>query len=96
MSNSKAFFLLFFKRHAVGEFQLYNPIADGPEALLTRVNPVGFDFRDDARRAVPMMDRGSHVFCFPSFSDSACENPPRCWLRAPAQRPAPGLRPSPV
>ncbi len=45
------FFLLFFKRHAVGEFQLYNPIADGPEALLTRVNPVGFDFRDDARRA---------------------------------------------
>ncbi len=45
------FFLLFFKRHAVGEFQLYNPIADGPEALLTRVSSNGIDFREDTRQA---------------------------------------------
>ena len=28
------FYLLFFKRHGVGEYQLYHPIADGPQALL--------------------------------------------------------------
>ena len=29
------FYLLFFKRNAVGEYQLYHPIVDGPQALLT-------------------------------------------------------------
>ena len=45
------FFLLFFKRHATGEFELYNPITDGPQALLTRVNTVSSDFRTDIERA---------------------------------------------
>lgn len=28
------FYLLFFKRHDIGEYELYNPIVDGPQALL--------------------------------------------------------------
>lgn len=50
--NLPPFFrLLFFRRHGVGEFELYNPIADGPQTLLTRVNTVSMDFRDDVERA---------------------------------------------
>lgn len=45
------FFLLFFRRHGTGEMELYNPIADGPQALLTRVNTVSMDFRNDIERA---------------------------------------------
>jgi len=45
------FYLLFFKRHAVGEYQLYNPIADGPQALLTRVTTNSMDFRNDTFQA---------------------------------------------
>lgn len=29
-----AFYLLFFKRHDIGEYKLYNPTVDGPQALL--------------------------------------------------------------
>ena len=45
------FYLLFFKRHAVGEYQLYNPLSDGPQALLTRVTTNSMDFRNDMRMA---------------------------------------------
>jgi GWxTD domain-containing protein len=45
------FYLLFFRRHGTGEFQLYDPIGDGPQALLTRVNTVSMDRRDDVERA---------------------------------------------
>ncbi|MGH9334268.1 MAG: GWxTD domain-containing protein, partial [Vicinamibacteria bacterium] len=45
------FSLLFFRRHGTGEFQLYDPIADGPQALLTRVDSHGMDFRQDIERA---------------------------------------------
>lgn len=45
------FFLLFFRRHGTGEMELYNPIADGPQTLLTRVNTVSMDFRNDIERA---------------------------------------------
>ena len=29
------FYLMFFKRNSIGEFELYNPVIDGPQALLT-------------------------------------------------------------
>ncbi len=45
------FNLLFFKRHGVGEFQLYDPVTDGPQALLTRVNTKSMDFRADVEKA---------------------------------------------
>jgi len=45
------FSLLFFRRHGTGEFQLYDPIGDGPQALLTRVNSDSMDFRKDIERA---------------------------------------------
>jgi GWxTD domain-containing protein len=45
------FSLLFFRRHGTGEFQLYDPIGDGPQALLTRVNTDSMDFRKDIERA---------------------------------------------
>jgi GWxTD domain-containing protein len=45
------FYLLFFRRHGTGEFQLYDPLSDGPQALLTRVNTVSMDRRDDVERA---------------------------------------------
>ena len=45
------FYLLFFKRHAIGEFQLYNPIADGPQSLLQRPSTEMMDFRNDTRIA---------------------------------------------
>lgn len=45
------FYLLFFRRHGTGEFQLYDPIGDGPQALLTRVNTKSMDFRQDVEKA---------------------------------------------
>ena len=45
------FYLLFFRRNGAGEFQLYDPIGDGPQALLTRVNTKSMDFRQDVERA---------------------------------------------
>ncbi|HEY7816833.1 MAG TPA: GWxTD domain-containing protein, partial [Vicinamibacteria bacterium] len=45
------FSLLFFRRHGTGEFQLYDPLGDGPQALLTRVNSDSMDFRKDVERA---------------------------------------------
>jgi GWxTD domain-containing protein len=34
------FYLMFFKRHDVGEYRLYHPLSDGPEALLSGGMPV--------------------------------------------------------
>lgn len=45
------FFLLFFRRNGAGEFKLYSPVADGPQELLTGVNTVSMDFRDDQEMA---------------------------------------------
>jgi GWxTD domain-containing protein len=45
------FYLLFFRRHGVGEFQLYDPIGDGPQSLMTRVSTKSMDFRADVERA---------------------------------------------
>ncbi|HXV64807.1 MAG TPA: GWxTD domain-containing protein [Vicinamibacteria bacterium] len=45
------FYLLFFRRHGTGEFELYDPVGDGPQALLTRVNTKSMDYRDDVERA---------------------------------------------
>jgi GWxTD domain-containing protein len=45
------FYLLFFRRHGSGELQLYSPLSDGPQALLTGVQPPVTDFRDDVQRA---------------------------------------------
>ena len=45
------FFLLFFRRHGTGELELYSPVADGPQALLTRVNTKSMDFRNDVEAA---------------------------------------------
>jgi GWxTD domain-containing protein len=45
------FYLLFFRRHGAGEFQLYDPIGDGPQSLMTRVNTKSMDFRADVERA---------------------------------------------
>ena len=45
------FYLLFWRRHGVGELQLYDPISDGPPALLTGYQPERRDFRDEVERA---------------------------------------------
>jgi GWxTD domain-containing protein len=45
------FYLLFFRRGGVGEFQLYSPLSDGPEALLTGFQTPLNDFRDNVERA---------------------------------------------
>lgn len=45
------FYLLFFRRHGSGELQLYSPLSDGPQALLTGYQSYSMDFRDDTARA---------------------------------------------
>ena len=45
------FYLLFFRRYGSGELQLYSPLSDGPQALLTGFQPPTQDFRDDVERA---------------------------------------------
>lgn len=49
------FYLLFWRRHGVGELQLYDPIADGPPALLTGYQPERRDFRDEVERAYEIL-----------------------------------------
>ena len=49
------FYLLFWRRHGVGELQLYDPIADGPTALLTGYQPERRDFRDEVERAYEIL-----------------------------------------
>jgi GWxTD domain-containing protein len=45
------FHLLFFRRQGMGEFELYSPLKDGPQALLTGFQQPLNDFRDDVERA---------------------------------------------
>jgi GWxTD domain-containing protein len=45
------FYLLFFRRQGSGEFKLYSPLSDGPQALLTGFQSPVNDFRDDLQRA---------------------------------------------
>lgn len=49
------FYLLFWRRHGVGELQLYDPISDGPAALLTGYQPERRDFRDEVERAYEVL-----------------------------------------
>ncbi len=49
------FYLLFWRRHGIGELQLYDPIADGPPALLTGYQPERRDFRDEVERAYEVL-----------------------------------------
>ncbi len=49
------FYLLFWRRHGVGELQLYDPISDGPTALLTGYQPERRDFRDETERAYDIL-----------------------------------------
>lgn len=45
------FFLLFFRRHGAGELEIYSPVLDGPQALLTGTDTRSADFRQDVERA---------------------------------------------
>ncbi len=45
------FFLLFFQRHGAGELEIYSPVLDGPQALLTGTDAKSADFRQDVERA---------------------------------------------
>jgi GWxTD domain-containing protein len=45
------FFLLFFRRHGAGELEIYSPVLDGPQALLTGRDTKSSDFRQDIERA---------------------------------------------
>jgi GWxTD domain-containing protein len=45
------FHLLFFRRDGHGELQLYSPLSDGPQKLLTGYHAPLNDFRDDVERA---------------------------------------------
>jgi GWxTD domain-containing protein len=45
------FFLLFFRRHGAGELEIYSPVLDGPQALLTGTDTKSSDFRQDIERA---------------------------------------------
>ena len=49
------FYLLFWRRHGIGELQLYDPISDGPAALLTGYQPERQDFRDEVERAYEIL-----------------------------------------
>lgn len=49
------FYLLFWRRHGIGELQLYDPISDGPQALLTGYQPERQDFRDEVERAYEIL-----------------------------------------
>ena len=45
------FSLLFFRRHGAGELEIYSPVLDGPQALLTGTDTKSADFRQDVERA---------------------------------------------
>jgi GWxTD domain-containing protein len=45
------FSLLFFRRHGVGELEIYSPVLDGPQTLLTGTDTKSSDFRADIERA---------------------------------------------
>ncbi|HJS75320.1 MAG TPA: GWxTD domain-containing protein, partial [Vicinamibacteria bacterium] len=45
------FHLLFFRREGHGEFKIYSPLSDGPQALLTGYQDPTNDFRDGVERA---------------------------------------------
>ena len=45
------FSLLFFRRHGAGELEIYSPVLDGPQALLTGTDTKSADFRQDIERA---------------------------------------------
>ncbi len=45
------FSLLFFRRHGAGELEIYSPVLDGPQALLTGPDTRSADFRQDVERA---------------------------------------------
>jgi GWxTD domain-containing protein len=45
------FSLLFFRRHGAGELEIYSPVLDGPQALLTGTDTRSSDFRQDIERA---------------------------------------------
>jgi GWxTD domain-containing protein len=45
------FSLLFFRRHGAGEMEIYSPVLDGPQALLTGTDTKSADFRQDVERA---------------------------------------------
>jgi GWxTD domain-containing protein len=45
------FSLLFFRRHGAGELEIYSPVLDGPQALLTGTDIKTSDFRADLERA---------------------------------------------
>ena len=49
------FYLLFWRRHGVGELQLFDPISDGAPALLTGYQPERRDFRDEMERAYEIL-----------------------------------------
>lgn len=45
------FYLLFFRRFGAGELEIYSPVLDGPQALLTGPDTKSADFRQDVERA---------------------------------------------
>jgi GWxTD domain-containing protein len=45
------FSLLFFQRHGAGELEIYSPVLDGPQTLLTGPDTKSADFRQDVERA---------------------------------------------
>ncbi|HEY7697787.1 MAG TPA: GWxTD domain-containing protein, partial [Vicinamibacteria bacterium] len=45
------FSLLFFRRHGAGELEIYSPVLDGPQALLTGTDTKSSDYRQDIERA---------------------------------------------
>jgi GWxTD domain-containing protein len=45
------FYLLFFRRFGAGELEIYSPVLDGPQALLTGPDTKSADFREDVERA---------------------------------------------
>jgi len=45
------FYLLFVRRQGNGELELYSPLADGPQTLLTGYQTTSMDFSDDVERA---------------------------------------------
>jgi len=45
------FSLLFFRRHGAGELEIYSPVLDGPQTLLTGPDSKSADFRQDVERA---------------------------------------------
>ena len=74
MGTPPFFYLLFFRRNDIGEYRLYNPMIDGPPALLTASNPASTPGTDN-RAAVKQLRAVAAELAAASLSFDTSEPP---------------------